>query len=372
MTEKILKPIFLSRPFLDEDDIQAVVSVLKSGNLVQGKEVANLEEKINALTGSAYSSAVSNGTASLHLALVALGIGPGDEVIIPAFSYIATANVVELVGATPVFVDIELSTFNIDVSQIEGKINSKTKCIMPVHEFGLCANMNEIIRLAKSYGLAVIEDAACAIGAKIGDQFAGTFGDFGSFSLHPRKSVTSGEGGIVTTKTKELDEKIKTLRNHGIMPGSFPMDFVEAGFNYRLTDFQAALVASQMRRLPSIFRHKELLVDLYLRSLRTDILLLPSVPEGFTHSWQTFHVVCKDNDTRDKLISWLKDHQIFCNYGAQCIPAMSYYKKKYQLDPKHQFPSSYKAYTCGLALPLSETLTSEEVSYVCDVINQFK
>ncbi|PZV79105.1 dTDP-4-amino-4,6-dideoxygalactose transaminase [Algoriphagus aquaeductus] len=372
MAEKAINPIFLSRPNLDEVDIQAVVSVLKSGNLVQGKEVANLEEKINSLTGSAFSSAVSNGTASLHLALVALEIGPGDEVIIPAFSYIATANVVELVGATPVFVDIELGTFNINVSQIEEKITSKTKCIMPVHEFGLCANMEEIIRLATSHGLYVIEDAACAIGARIGDQYAGTFGDFGSFSLHPRKSVTSGEGGVVTTKTKELDEKIKTLRNHGIRPGSFPMDFVEAGFNYRLTDFQAALVSSQMRRLPSIFRHKEALVDLYLKSLRTDILLLPSVPDGFTHSWQTFHVVCKDHETRERLIGWLKEHQIFCNYGAQCIPAMSFYLKKYQFDVKQQFPSAYEAYSCGLALPLSETLTSEEVSYVCEIINQFK
>lgn len=372
MTEKALNPIFLSRPYLDEEDIQAVLTVLKSGNLVQGKEVATLEEKINSLTGSAYSSAVSNGTASLHLALVALGIGQGDEVIIPAFSYIATANVVELVGATPVFVDIDLATFNMDVGQIEGKITSKTKCIMPVHEFGLCANMEEIIPLAKSYRLFVIEDAACAIGAKIGDQYAGTFGDFGSFSLHPRKSVTSGEGGIVTSTTKELDDRIKTLRNHGIRPGSFPMDFVEAGFNYRLTDFQAALVASQMRRLPSIFQHKESLVDLYLNSLRRDTLLLPSVPEGFTHSWQTFHVVCKDHETRERLIGWLKEHQIFCNYGAQCIPAMSFYHKKYQFDAKQQFPSAYTAYSCGLALPLSETLTLEEVGYVCDVINQFK
>lgn len=372
MEVKIQHPIFLSRPYLDDEDIQAVVNVLKSGNLVQGKEVGLLEEKINTLVGSSYASAVSNGTASLHLALIALGVKEGDEVIIPAFSYIATANVIELVGATPIFVDINLSTFNIDVSQIENKITSKTKCIMPVHEFGLCANMGEINRLANAYGLAVVEDAACAIGAKIGDQFAGTFGDFGSFSLHPRKSVTSGEGGIVISKTKELDDRIKTLKNHGIKPGSFPMEFVEAGFNYRLTDFQAALVSSQMRRLPAIFKHKEVLVDFYLKSLRTDILMLPSVPEGFTHSWQTFHVVCQNEEIRNQLILWLKDHQIFCNYGAQCIPAMTFYQKKYHFESTVQFPSAFKAYSCGLALPLSETLTLQEVSYVCDVINQFK
>jgi perosamine synthetase len=365
-------PIFISRPNLDNDDIDAVVRVLKSGNLVQGQEVSSLEEKINSLTGAKFSAAVCNGTASLHLALIALGIGEGDEVIIPAFSYIATANVIELVGATPIFVDIDLDTFNIDVNDIEKKITPKTKCIMPVHEFGLCAQMDKILEIAKKYGLKVVEDAACAIGAKIGEQFAGTFGDFGSFSLHPRKAITSGEGGIVTTKSQELDERIRTLRNHGVRPGSYPMEFVEAGFNYRLTDFQAALVSSQMKRLPDIFDHKSILVEFYFNGLRKDILKIPTVPTGFTHSWQTYHIVCESQKIRDGLLEWLKSHQIFCNYGAQCIPAMTYYNKKYKLDYLSLFPNAFKSFSCGIALPMSETLTEQEVNYVCHVINQFK
>lgn len=153
------------------------------------------------MTSSKYFSAVSNGTASLHLALLALGIGKGDEVIVPAFSYIATGNAVELTGAKPVFVDIHLETFNMDESKLEAAITKQTKCIMPVHEFGLCANMEVIMAIAEKYRLYVGEDVACAIGASMNGKFAGTFGDFGSFSLHPRKSVTSGEGGIVTTQT---------------------------------------------------------------------------------------------------------------------------------------------------------------------------
>ncbi|GAA0880918.1 DegT/DnrJ/EryC1/StrS family aminotransferase [Algoriphagus jejuensis] len=364
-------PIFLSRPYLDEEDIQAVVDVLRSGNLVQGDKVLKLEQNINDLTGSKFSSAVSNGTASLHLALLALGIGQGDEVIVPAFSYIATGNAVELTGAKPVFVDVHLETFNIDESKLEAAITSHTKCIMPVHEFGLCANMEVIMAIAAKHKLFVVEDAACAIGASHYGKFAGTFGDFGSFSLHPRKSVTSGEGGILTTQNPALDRKIKTLRNHGIAPDRIPMEFVAAGFNYRLTDFQAALVSSQMRRLQQIFQHKNELVELYNQGLKQNGIVLPSVPDGNVHSWQTFHILCKDEYFRNSLIDHLKSHQIFTNYGAQCIPAMTYYKEKYKYDVAKLFPNSFKAYTCGLALPMSERLTKEEVQAVINRINQF-
>lgn len=364
-------PIYLSRPKLSEKDIEAVVDVLRSGNLVQGDRVFELENAINEFISSGFSSAVSNGTASLHLSLVALGIGPGDEVIIPAFSYIATANSIEVTGARPVFVDICLDTFNLDVGKLEAAITPNTKCIMPVHEFGLCADMKAIKKLAEKHDLCIVEDAACAIGAKIDDQFAGTFGQFGSFSLHPRKSITAGEGGIVTTSDPELDQKIKTLRNHGIKPNNYPMEFVEAGFNYRLTDFQAALVTSQLNRISDILEYKRSLAHIYIEELLVCDLKLPYTPEGFTHSWQTFHVVCEDRDTRDSLMAYLKEHQIFTNYGAQCIPEMTYYQKKYKSNSSEIFPNAYTAYTCGLALPLGENHSLSDIQKVSKKIKQF-
>lgn len=370
--QSITLPIYLSRPYLDEEDISAVVEVLKSGNLVQGSKVLELETQIKDLFGVSQCSAVSNGTASLHLALLALGVGKDDEVIVPAFSYIATANVVELVGAIPVFVDIDLATFNLDVSKVEEKITPKTKCIMPVHEFGLCADMNPILELSKKYKIPIIEDAACAVGAKYKGNYAGTFGEFASFSLHPRKSITSGEGGILVSNSIELDIKIKTLRNHGIEPNSFPMKFVEAGFNYRLTDFQAAMVSSQMRRLETILTTKAKLVKIYYNLLRRDIISLPFVPSGSEHSWQTFHVVLNNQTTRDKLQEYLKKNQVFVNYGAQCMPEMDFYKNKYHFDSQQDFPNAYKAYSCGLALPLCETTTEGEINFVCELINKFQ
>jgi dTDP-4-amino-4,6-dideoxygalactose transaminase len=365
-------PIFLSKPYLDEEDISAVVEVLKSGNLVQGRKVLELESQIKDRFGVSQCSAVSNGTASLQLALLALGVGKGDEVIVPAFSYIATANVVELVGAIPVFVDIDLSTFNIDVAEIEKKITKKTKCIMPVHEFGLCADMDPILGLAKKYNISVIEDAACAVGAKYKGSYAGTFGEFASFSLHPRKSITCGEGGLLVSNSSELDRKIKTLRNHGIEPNSIPMKFVEAGFNYRLTDFQAAMVSSQIRRLEKILLRKAELVKIYYDLLSNDFITLPFVPGGSEHSWQTFHVILDNHANRNALQEYLKNNQVFVNYGAQCIPEMDFYKNKYQFDSQKDFSNAYKAYSCGLALPLCEITTDEEIIFVCELINKFK
>jgi dTDP-4-amino-4,6-dideoxygalactose transaminase len=364
-------PIFLSRPNLQERDISNLVQVLKSGNLVQGENVLELERITNNYIDSKSCSAVSNGTASLHLALIALGVGPGDEVIIPALSYIATGNVVELVGATPIFVDVDIDTFNIDVNQIESKITKNTKCIMPVHEFGLCASMEEIMKLSKKHNIPVIEDAACAIGATHNGKFAGTFGDFGSFSLHPRKSITCGEGGLLVSNSVELDDKIKVLRNHGIDLKTTTPKFVAAGYNYRLTDFQAALVLSQFNRIDKIISYKNTLVNYYLDNLRTDIIKLPSEPENYKHTWQTFHILVENNETRDRLKEYLKMNKVFVNYGAQCIPHMDYYKRKYRYDSEKLFPNALRSFECGLALPLDENLTLNEINYICSLINKF-
>jgi perosamine synthetase len=202
-------------PDIQQQDIDAVVAVLQSGMIIQGTKVEELEKNIAKYLGVAHAIAVSSGTATLHLALVALGIGRGDEVIVPAFSYIATANVVELVGAKPVFVDID-SSFNIDINLIEQAISPATKAIIPVHEFGLACDIREICETAKKFNLKVIEDAACALGATQNEKFVGTFGNVGSFSFHPRKAITSGEGGMLVTNDDEIARKVRILRNHGI------------------------------------------------------------------------------------------------------------------------------------------------------------
>lgn len=362
----------LAKPNIIAEDIESVVSVLQSGMLVQGKEVLAFEKTIASYIGCKEAIAVSNGTASLHLSLIALGIGPGDEVIVPAFSFIATANVVELVGAKPIFIDIEISTFNIDISKIEEAITVDTKAIIPVHEFGLACNISKIIKLAKQHSLFVIEDAACALGAKENSNFAGSFGDFGSFSFHPRKAITSGEGGIITTNNTKLAKKIRALRNHGISITNKKVEFTEAGFNYRLTDIQATLLNSQFKRFDTELKEKEKIASFYLKHINNKLIKLPSINKNKVHAWQTFHLLLDEKLNRDTIIEKLKIKGVGSNYGAQCIPYEKYYQKKYNLNCLTLFPNAMKAYTQGIAIPLYTTLTKKEIEYIVDQINNIE
>tara|TARA_B100001094_G_C18147121_1_gene781436 strand:- start:174 stop:1289 length:1116 start_codon:yes stop_codon:yes gene_type:complete len=366
-----MKNIYLANPSITDHEIKDVVKVLKSGMLVQGKIVSEIEGIISKLTGSLYPSMVSNGTATMHIALKILGVGKGDEVIVPAFSYVATANVVELVGAKPIFVDVELDSFNINTDLIRAAITPKTKAIIPVHEFGLAANMTEVMKIAEEFNLFVVEDAACAIGASWKNKHVGTYGDFGSFSFHPRKSITSGEGGCIICNSKENDRMVKILRNHGIELSNGQMDFVEAGFNYRLTDFQAALLKGQFERLAETLVAKKALAEVYFKKIKTDKITLPSIPKGATHSWQSFHIITKTKEDRDGLKQYLADNKVFANYGAQCIPDCTYYLNKYNLDSKTSFSNAYKAYTCGLVLPLYEKLEESDIVRVSNLINNY-
>lgn len=368
METKTFIPLMI--PDIRQEDIDAVTEVLQSGMLIQGKKVEALEQQIAAYLGVKHAIAVSNGTATLHLALLVSGIGPGDEVIVPALSYIATANVVELVGATPVFVDVEAGSFNIDPQLIEQQITSKTKAIIPVHEFGLACNMIEINRIAQKYGLVIIEDAACALGAKQAAVFAGTSGHIGSFSFHPRKAITSGEGGLIVTNDDETARQLRILRNHGIEYQDGKMNFVSAGFNYRMTDIQAALVLSQFQRFNDILSYKQTLAAIYFSALQQSELRLPHVPEGHTHTWQSFHVLVPENTSRDALIGILKEHGIGVNLGAQCMPNETFYQEKYGLNSEKLFPNAFKANQKGLVLPLYERLNESDVQRICDTLKQ--
>ncbi len=366
MNSKTFIPLMV--PDILDEDINAVVKVLRSGMLIQGQKVNELEEKLAKYLDVKHAIAVSNGTASLHLSLIALGIGIGDEVIVPALSYIATANVVELVGATPIFIDIDLNTFNINTSLIEEKITSKTKAIIPVHEFGLASDISEIILIAKKNNLFVIEDAACALGATENGKFVGTFGEFGSFSFHPRKAITSGEGGLIVTNDDQLASKVRILRNHGVSIENGKMEFIEAGFNYRLTDFQAALVSSQFNRFESILERKNVLSNTYRENLISNLIKLPSVDNNKIHTWQSFHVILDSSINRDQLIIELKDKGIGTNYGAQCMPDEKFFREKYKLNCEKLFPNALIATKNGLVLPLYEKLNESDVKFICKTL----
>jgi perosamine synthetase len=361
----------LSFPSIDQSDIGNVLKVLESGQLVQGSHVQALEKAVAALVGVEYAVVVSSGTATLHLALLSLGVGPGDEVVVPAFSYVATANVVELVGAKPVFVDIRPENFNIDPARIEAAITPRTKVLMPVHEFGHPSDMDRIIEIANSYRLPIIEDAACALGSEWKGSKVGAWGKIGSFSLHPRKAVTSGEGGVLTTNDSNLDKFFRIMRNHGIDNSGGMTDFVAAGFNYRMTDIQAALVVGQIERLETIIAKRNAIVDCYDKELEPRFFQKPKPPLNGRTTWQSYHILLNNDVEQSRFLHFLTGKGIGANYGAQCIPLQTYYRKKYGYASV-DFPEAYQCFSQGVVLPIFDSMTKDQVSYVIETVNNYR
>lgn len=356
--------IKLAVPDIGIQELEEVKKVFDSKYLVQGDKVEEFENLIKEYLNVKHAIAVSSGTAALHLALLSLGVKAGDEVIVPDFTFPATANVVELVGATNKFVDIKLNNFCIDEDQIEKRITDKTKVIMPVHEFGQSANMDKIMLLAQKYKLSVVEDAACAIGAKYKDKMVGTIGDVGCFSLHPRKAITTGEGGIVVTNDDKIAEKIGILRNHGLSCVNGKSEFVMAGFNYRMTNIQGAIGKVQMSKLDRINNEKKKLVDEYNYLLKNvPNIILPKDEEKGKHVWQTYHILLSKNINRDEVICELKKRNIETNFGAYAVHKQSYYREKYNCNDS-EFENSIYACNYGIALPLHNYLEKEDISYI--------
>ncbi|NLB78096.1 MAG: DegT/DnrJ/EryC1/StrS family aminotransferase, partial [Clostridiaceae bacterium] len=265
------------------------------------------------------------------------------------FTFPATANVVEIIGAKPIFVDISLETFNIDAAKIEANISGNTKAIIPVHEFGLAANLDAINEICKKHNLKIIEVAACALGTSYHNEFVGTKGDIGCFSLHPRKAITTGEGGIIATNNSEIASKLRILRNHGISAKDNVIDFVLAGFNYRMTDIQGALGNAQMEKLDSIINRRRELASLYFEGLSCNRnLLLPVRSKDNGHTYQTYYVILNRKLNRDSVMRELREQGIECNYGAYPLHSLSYYKQKYSYDTS-EFMNSLIAYEQGIA-----------------------
>ena len=377
----------IARTSLSEEEIQSVLRPLRSGWLVQGPEVRQFEEKWSAFTGARHSIAVTSCTTALHLSLAALGFGPGDEAIVPAFTWIATANVIEHLGGKVVFCDIDLNTFNLDVNDAARKITSRTKAILPVHLFGLSAEMDSVMELARRHGLWVVEDAACGFGSTYQGRHVGTMGDTGCFSFHPRKAITTGEGGMVTTENDSLAEKIRRLRDHGAAMtdlqrhmGARPYllaDHPDAGYNQRMTDLQAALGVAQMGRAQAIIDERRRLAKNYDQAFaRLAWLKTPAHLQGYGHGYQSYpclfqpeqlspQAIKRVNARRNEWMDSLQRAGISSRPATHAVHMLTFYREKYGLKPE-DFPRAYAANECSISLPLFHGMTADEQQYVVD------
>lgn len=381
----------IARTSLTETEMQSVLDPLRSGWLVQGPKVREFEEKWSAFTGAKHSVAVTSCTTALHLSLAALGFGPGDEAIVPAFTWIATANIVEHLGGKVIFCDVNLNTFNLDVYQLAQKITHRTKAVLPVHLFGLSADMTPINQLAQQHGLWVVEDAACGFGARYHRQHVGTLGDAGCFSFHPRKAITTGEGGMITTQNAALAEKLRRLRDHGAAVsdlqrhlGARPYllaDHPDAGYNQRMTDLQAALGASQMDRAEAIVAERQRLAKIYDEAFASlPWLKTPTHIDGLEHGYQSYAClfapepitpksILRINHVRNAWMDRLQQAGIATRPATHAVHMLSFYRAKYRLKPD-DFPNAWAANDCSVALPLFHGMTEVEQGFVIQQVQE--
>ena len=379
----------IARTSLTEAEIQSVLVPLRSGWLVQGPKVREFEEKWSAFTGAEHAIAVTSCTTALHLSLAALGLQPGDEVIVPAFTWIATANVVEHLGGKVVFCDIDLNTFNIDVEQLRQRVSSRTRAIIPVHLFGLAAEMKDINEIARAHGLVVVEDAACGFGSRYHGAHVGTLGDTGCFSFHPRKAITTGEGGMITTNDGKLAEKLRRLRDHGAAMtdlqrhlGARPYllaDHPDAGYNLRMTDMQAALGAAQMDRAEEIIRERQRLARIYDAAFTgLSWLKTPAHIEGLEHGYQSYPCLFQPepvtpksvdgiNAKRNEWMDQLQTAGVSTRPATHAVHMLGYYRDKYGHHAP-DFPNAHAANHCSISLPLFHGMTEAEQRYVIQCV----
>ncbi len=369
------RTIHISQPCLSDDEWLSLKEPIETGWLTQGPKVAEFEYKFAELHQVKYAIATTSCTTGLHLILAALGVGPGDEVIIPAFTWVATANVVMYCGAKPVFVDVDANTYNIDPAKIAEKITNRTKAIIPVHLFGLCADIDEIKRVAP--GIPLVEDAACAAAGMYKGKFAGSLGVAGAFSFHPRKSITTGEGGMVTTNDEALAERMIQLRNHGASiseeqrhagprPYILP-DFNILGYNYRMTDLQGAVGLVQIKKLIQFIDERARWAAYYKECLKNiSWLNLPEEPADGRHAWQAYVTSIKTTKapmTRNEIMERLQERGIATRPGTHAIHMLNYYKELYGFR-SDDFPNARNCDQNSMAIPLHNCMSEEDYEYV--------
>lgn len=381
----------ITKTIFGKEEKEAIVKPLETGWVVQGPNVAEFQSLFAEFVGAKYAHAVTSCTTALHLGLEALGITRGDKVIVPSFTYIASANAVEYTGAEVVFCDIDLNTFNMDVGKLEELIKSDSaiKAIMPVNLFGLCANMPFIMAVAEKYNLKVIEDSACGFDGWIGDRHSGTFADVGCFSFHPRKSICTGEGGMIVSDNADIANKLSQLKDHGASKsdlqrhhekgGSLLPDFTMRGYNYRMTDMQGALGVCQMHKKDFIMQGRRDVAAKY-DAVLSDIaqLIPPHTPRNYRHGYQSYVCLFTDgedianltkeqidriNIKRNIFMEKLENENIATRQGTHAVHTLGYYKEKNNFKDE-DFLMSYAADRLSIALPLYAGMSDAEFDYV--------
>ena len=356
----------LAKPSFDRREVEAIKRVLQRGWVVQGAEVEDFENLIAEMHGARNCIAVTSGTAALHICYLVLGIGSGDAVFVPSFAWPSAANMAMVVGARPVFVDVLPETYNIDPIDLRKRIEQclknnwgRPRAVVPVHEFGLAGDMDSISAVARKFGLEVIEDAACALGAKYKGVSVGTIGKMGIFSFHPRKAVTTGEGGAIVTNDDELDRKCRVWRNHGQEVLAGKREFQLAGMNYRMTEIQAAIGKVQLEKFPKILKKRKEIARSYFKNLTksASIKLPADCPE---HTWQTFMVVLEDKCHRDRVINTMAKAGFGCGAASVAGHCAKVYRERFDYNPD-DLPISAKFDYQGLALPMHEFLTENHI-----------
>jgi dTDP-4-amino-4,6-dideoxygalactose transaminase len=345
--------IRLAWPDLGEEELAAVAEVIESGQLTMGPKVAEFEAGLAAACEVEHAVAVSSGTAALHLAVLAVGIGPGDEVIVPAYTFPATANVVALSGARPVLVDVDPETMNVRPESVADAVTERTRAVLVVHLFGRPARWEELAA-AVPEGVELLEDAAGALGARRAGRACGGLGRLGCLSFHPRKIVTTGEGGAVTTNDEGIAEAVKTMRHHGWRNADMPAP----GLNYRLSDVLCAVGITQLRRLEALLAVRERVVAGYRERLAGHVQL-PSPDEGDRHGWQAFVVQLEG---RDEALDGLRDAGIEAQIGTYALHHLGAYRDQ------GPFPGADAVYERALALPFHNRLTDADIDRVAEVL----
>jgi len=373
------RTIPISLPVTGEEEWHATREPLVNGWLTSGPKVREFEELFAKRHNVKHALAVTSATTALHLALIALDVKAGDEVIVPAFTWVSTANVVLYCGATVVFADVDPQTFNIDPTDLKRRITSKTKVIIPVHLFGLCANMDEIKKIAGN--IPLVEDGACAAGAAYKGTPAGALGTIGCFSFHPRKSVTTGEGGMITTNDDQLAEVIGMLRNHGASiseeqrhhgprPYILP-DFNMLGYNYRMTDLQGAVGVVQIKKLDQFIDEREKWAAYYTDELSSiPWLRTPKYDAEYKHGWQSFVTFVDEEKapmSRNDIMEKLQEQGISTRPGTHAVHMLNYYKDKYGIQAS-DYPGAQAANDYSMAIPLHNRMVAEDFAYVVQVL----
>jgi len=369
----------IALPVLDDTEAEAARAAVLSGWITQGPEVAAFEAEFASHVGAPYACAVSNCTTALHLALLAVGVGPGDEVITVSHSFIATANVIGYCGATPVFIDIDPITFNISPDAVEGAITPRTRAILCVHQMGMPCDLAFLRAVADEHGLALIEDAACAAGSEIlldgrWRPIGGPVGDIACFSFHPRKVITTGEGGMLTTRSEECDAKFRLWRQHGMnvsdrvrhgAPQVIFESYPTSGYNYRMTDIQAAIGRKQLHRLPGIVARRRALAARY-GELLSDVVQTPHEPSWARSNWQSYCVRLPAGNDQKAVMQSLLDAGVASRRGIMC----SHREAVWALPQRHRLVQSERAQDECILLPLYAQMTDADQDRVVEVLRR--